>query len=126
MTDPHLLDVMAVFSAVLLALVLFSVRRAHIRVEYSVAWLVAAALLLLASRVEFLRDGLASLMGLESSVLALVIFAAFVFLVVFYRFSLRISDLKDANIALAQRLAILEYQLREYHEEQQGQSQSRA
>jgi hypothetical protein len=126
MTDPHLLDVMAVFSVVLLALVLFSVRRAHIRVEYSVAWLVAAALLLLASRVEFLRDALASIMGLQSSVLALVIFAAFVFLVVFYRFSLRISDLKDANIALAQRLAILEYQLREHHEEQQSQSQFRA
>jgi hypothetical protein len=31
--------------------------------------------------------------------------------VVLYRSSLLISDLKDANIALAQRVAILEYRL---------------
>jgi hypothetical protein len=39
-----------------------------------------------------------------------------VFLVVFYRFSVIMSDLKDANIALAQRLAIVEYQVENSHE----------
>jgi hypothetical protein len=34
-----------------------------------------------------------------------------VFLVVFYRFSVVVSDLKDNNIALAQKVAILEYQI---------------
>jgi hypothetical protein len=52
--------------------------------------------------------------------LLLVLFC--VFLVVFYRFSVRISDLKDANIALAQRVAILEYQLRSIDEERQSSS----
>ena len=33
------------------------------------------------------------------------------FLVMFFRFSIIISHLRDDNIALAQRLAILEYQL---------------
>jgi hypothetical protein len=41
-----------------------------------------------------------------------------VFFVVIYRLSIRVSALKDANIALAQRLAILEYQLKSGHEEQ--------
>ena len=40
-----------------------------------------------------------------------------VFLVVLYRLSLRISDLKDHNIALAQKLAILEYRHNALHEE---------
>ena len=37
---------------------------------------------------------------------------------VFYRFSVVISDLKDANVAMAQRLAILEFHLQSRHEGQ--------
>jgi len=40
----HLLDVVAILSFVLAGMVLFSVRRAHIRVEYSVSWLTAAVI----------------------------------------------------------------------------------
>ena len=39
-------------------------------------------------------------------------------------FSLRISELKDNNIALAQRLAILEYQYKSTHEEQHPDSKT--
>jgi flagellar biosynthesis/type III secretory pathway M-ring protein FliF/YscJ len=42
----RMLNVMTVFSILLLGLVLASVRRAHIRVEYSVSWLAAALVLL--------------------------------------------------------------------------------
>ena len=38
-----LLNVTTILSIVLIVLMLFSVRRAHIRVEYSVSWLLAAA-----------------------------------------------------------------------------------
>ena len=48
--------------------------------------------------------------------LALVFIAGCLFLIVFYRFSIVISDLKDANISLAQRVAILEFHLRALHE----------
>lgn len=118
----NVLNVMSILSVALIVMVLFSVRRAHIRVEYSVAWLTGAALLLTVSRSETLLGWLAGLMRVNSPPLALMLFAMFVFLFVFYRFSIRISDLKDANIALAQRLAILEYQLRRQHEEQQSTS----
>ena len=45
-----LLNVLAVFSLAMILAVLASVRRAHIRVEYSVSWLLAALALLGLSR----------------------------------------------------------------------------
>jgi hypothetical protein len=52
--------------------------------------------------------------------LALLIFVLIVFLGVFYRFSRVISELKDMNITLTQRVAILEYQLERTHEEKRA------
>ena len=46
----RLLHVTTILSIVLLVLVLISVRRAHIRVEYSVSWLLAAVAMLVLSR----------------------------------------------------------------------------
>lgn len=113
-----LLDVMAIFSIAMMALVLISVRRAHIRVEYSVSWLTSAAALFILSRSSTVLDWVSRQLGIDYPPVALMLIASCVFLVVFYRFSVRISDLKDANIALAQRLAILEYHLRSSHEDQ--------
>lgn len=116
----RLLDVTTGLSLALLALVLVSVRRAHIRVEYSVSWLAAAALLLILSRLGGLLDRIAAFLGMTQGPLALLLIAASLFLVVFYRFSVIISQLKDNNIALAQRVAILEFHLRSLHEEKQS------
>jgi Uncharacterized conserved protein (DUF2304). len=115
----RLLHVTTALSVVLILLVLVSVRRAHIRVEYSVAWLSAAIILLVLSLNRGLLYWLAGVMGIDYPPVALLMIVFFVFLVVFYRFSIRISDMKDSNIALAQRVAILEYQLRSSHEEQE-------
>ena len=51
-----------------------------------------------------------------SSFMALMLLAGCVFVVIFYRFSVIISRLKDDNIALAQRVAILEYHLHALNE----------
>ncbi len=107
----RLSNAIAVFSLLLITLVLASVRRAHIRVEYSVSWLLAALVLLLLSRWRGLERQIAEALGLSDTPLALLIAAGAVFLVVLYRFSLIISDLKDTNIALAQRVAILEFRI---------------
>lgn len=114
----RLLNVMTVLSVGLIVMVLFSVRRAHIRVEYSVSWLGAAVALLILSRSRALLTWIAIYLGLEYAPLALIIIVFCVFLVVFYRFSVIISHLKDANIAMAQRLAILESQLHQNNEKQ--------
>jgi hypothetical protein len=118
----RLLDVMSLVSIVLIASVLTSLRRAHIRVEYSVSWLGAGVLLLVLSLFRSLLPQLASWLGISYPPVALLVVVAGVFLFVFYRFSVVISALKDSNIALAQRVAILEFQIRNQpnHEERQA------
>ncbi len=108
-----------VFSLTIIGMVLVSVRRAHIRVEYSVSWLTAAIIMLILSLRPDLVNWLANLLGVSYPPMAILMIVIFVFLVVAYRFSLRISNLKDANIALAQRVAILEYHLKTLTHEQQ-------
>lgn len=119
----RLLGVLTVFSLALITMVLVSVRRQHIRVEYSVSWLTAAVVLLVLAQSPTLFHTIADFLGIGYAPVGLLMVIFCVFLVVFYRFSIRISDLKDANIALTQRVAILEYQLRSLHEERKSNSQ---
>ena len=107
----RLLSVLTVLSGVMLLFVLVSVRRAHIRVEYSVSWLLAAAALLILSRSRGMLEAAAHKLGLSDPPLALLLIVGCLFLVMFFRFSVIISKLRDDNIALAQRLAILEFHL---------------
>jgi hypothetical protein len=97
-------------------MVLTSMRRAHIRVEYSVSWLLASVALLAVSLAPHFLAAAAELMGIDYDPLALLLIAGGVFLLVFFRVSVIISKLKDDNIALAQRLAIVEYHQRELRE----------
>src|SRR5581483_2566386 len=98
----RLLNAMTVVSLALMALVLFSVRRSHIRVEYSVSWLAAAVALLVLSRSSSALQWIARQLGSIDPPLALVLLIFCVFVFVIYRLSVVISDLKDANIAMAQ------------------------
>src|SRR5690348_7649294 len=109
--------VLTLFSVLIITIVLSSVRRQHIRVEYSVSWLGAALVLLILSLRRDLMEWLAAEMGISYPPVAILMMVIFVFLVVAYRFSIRISSLKDANIALTQRLAILEYYVKSAHEQ---------
>jgi hypothetical protein len=118
----RLLNVMTGFSVLLIAMVLLSVRRAHIRVEYSVGWLAAALVLLALSRWPALLNRIGAAMGINAAPLVLLVVTGALFLLVLYRLSMMISSLKDSNIALAQRLAILEFRL-ESHEEAKTSSQ---
>ena len=107
----RLLNTLTVLSGLLLVFVLVSVRRAHIRVEYSVSWLLAAAALLVLSRSRGMLETAAHKLGLSDPPFALLLLIGCLFIVMFYRFSVIISKLRDDNIALAQRLAIVEYHL---------------
>jgi hypothetical protein len=103
-------------SVLLIALVLTSVRRSHIRVEYSVSWLMASLAILVLSRSPSTLEAIATQLGITYPPLALMLLAGCVFVIIFYRFSVIISKLKDDNIALAQRVAILEYHLQSLRE----------
>jgi len=107
----RLLNFTTGMSVLLIVLVLASVRRAHIRVEYSVSWLLASVVILVLSRSRALLQAAAAQLGIADPPVALMLLAGCVFVIIFYRFSLIISKLKDDNIALAQRVAILEYHL---------------
>ena len=107
----QLFDLVTIFSLVLIVWVLSSVRREHIRVEYSVSWLLAGTVLLVLARWRTLDDWIAGALGISDSFIALAIIAGAAFLVVLYRLSLRISGLKDSSITLAQQVAILEFRL---------------
>jgi hypothetical protein len=115
----RLFDVVAVFSLVLIVWVLSSVRRAHIRVEYSVSWLLAGAVLLVLSRWRTVDNLIAASLGISDSFIALAMIAGAAFFVVLYRLSLRISGLKDSSITLAQQVAILEFRLEALNEKVQ-------
>ena len=108
----RLLNVTTGLSVLLLILVLGSLCRAHIRVEYSVSWLAAAVALLLLSRNRAFLEAIARRIGVVEAPVALLMIAGSVFLLMFFRFSVIISHLRDDNIALAQRVAILEYHIR--------------
>jgi hypothetical protein len=112
----RLLNFTTGMSVLLIVLVLASVRRAHIRVEYSVSWLVASVAIFILSRSRTLLESVAAALGITYPPLALLLLAGCVFVIIFYRFSVVISRLKDDNIALAQRVAILEYRLQERSE----------
>jgi hypothetical protein len=112
----RMLDVMAIFSLLLAGLVLISVRREHIRVEYSVSWLVAAIALLILSRWQNLVRRIPAWIGVSDAALAMLIVSGGVFVLVLYRLSMIISRLKDSNIALIQKMAILEFNMESLHE----------
>ena len=114
----RLMNVVTVLSIVLFLVVLRSLRRSHIRVEYSVSWLAAAVFLLVLSRAPGPLAWLTRYLGLSEPAVTLIIIVSCMFLAVFYRFSRVISRLKDANIAMAQRVAILECQIEALHEQQ--------
>ncbi|HVX65485.1 MAG TPA: DUF2304 domain-containing protein, partial [Bryobacteraceae bacterium] len=104
-------------SLLLIVMVLVSVRRSHIRPEYSVSWLGAALTLLVLSRLHAILEKLAALLGLPSAPVALLMLVGCLFLLVLFRLSVIISALKDSNIALTQRLAIVEYLVQNKHAE---------
>ncbi len=112
----RLLNFTTGMSLLLIALVLTSLRRSHIRVEYSVSWLVASLAILVLSRSQATLEAIARLLGMTYPPLALMLLPGCVFVVIFYRFSVIISKLRDDNIALAQRVAILEYHLQSLSE----------
>jgi hypothetical protein len=105
----RLLTLLAALSVILLVVIL---RSLHIRVEHSVSWLAAAATLLALSISPVPLEKMRAFLGLTEPAVALLLVVFAVFLGVVYRFSRVISELKDMNITLTQRLAILEYHLR--------------
>ena len=101
----------AVLSLLLIAQIIRSVRREHIRVEYSMTWLGAALLLLFLCLSDTAMSHLGQWIGLTDRPLILIVLAGILFVFTFFRYSLVVSSLKDHNIQLAQRVGMLEWEI---------------
>jgi hypothetical protein len=96
-----------------LLLTLFSLRRQHIRAEYSVSWLVVGITLTGLTEFPKALDRVAGFLGLAPEICFLIVGGTLISGLVF-EISHLVSRLRDENVILAQRIAILEYQLREF------------
>lgn len=107
----RLLFFTSAISILLFLLVLFSVRRSRIRVEYSVGWLFASLALFVLSRSQWLLERAALALHIEQPPVVLLLGVFGVFLLLFFWASILISQLRDDTVALVQRIAILEFQV---------------
>ncbi len=111
----------AIASLVLLIVVLELIRSRRLRERYALLWLLTGVVLL---ALSLWRDGLNTIAGwfgvttYPPAILGAV--GALFILVVLLPYSTVISRLSDQNTILAQRLALLEQQLRERASERHG------
>lgn len=99
-------------AAVIILATLVSLRRAHIRVEYSVSWLGVGFVLFLCSFFPRLLFRVAGDLGLDPQICLLFVAGA-LGVALLFEVSLVVSQLRDENVVLAQKLAILEYYMRQ-------------
>lgn len=114
------LKVMIIASAVslgLLALIFELIRRRHLRERYALVWILTGVVLL---ALALWREGLNTLAGWvgvktypPSVFIAAILFFVLVLLL---HFSIVLSRLSDQNVTLAQKLALLEAQIREHEQ----------
>jgi len=95
---------------------LISLRRAHIRAEYSVSWLAVGAILSGLALFPRLTDRLSGSLGLDPQSYLLVVGGGLISVLIF-EISRVVSQLRDENVLLAQRVAILEFRIRQRTEE---------
>jgi hypothetical protein len=112
----RLLTVSLLLSLALIAVILYSLRREHIRVEYSVSWLAAAVVVAILSVWHSALVQIGQWIGISYPPAALASITIAGFLVVLYRLSMIVSGLKDNNVALAQKVAALEYHIHKIEE----------
>lgn len=117
--------VVAALSLLLIAQIIRSVRREHIRVEYSMTWLGAALLLLVLSLSDTAMGALERWIGVREAPLVLIVLAGVLFVFTFFRYSLVVSSLKDHNIQLAQRVGMLEWEIEQLSKKLENQGPKR-
>lgn len=98
-------------TAIIVISTLYALRRAHIRVEYSVSWLVVGLVLFLCALFPGLLARVSFGVGLDPQT-RFMILAGGLALALLFEVSLAVSRLRDENVQLVQRMAILEFQLR--------------
>ena len=117
MTPVRISIAASIASLLLLLIVLELIRSRRLRERYALLWLATGAALLVLSAWRGALNTIAGWLGVSSYPPAILFAAATLFvIVVLLHYSTVISKLSDQNTILAQRLALLEVQLREARE----------
>jgi len=115
---PFRVSIVAAIAAVILLLVILElIRSRRLQERYALLWLLTGIVILILSAWRGLLAKLADLVGIAYPPSALFVLASFFVLTVLLHYSTVISQLADQNRILAQRLAILEHDLRTREEE---------
>lgn len=105
--------IILVSGLLLFFIILRLLRRKRFREELSILWLLVSISLSLGSVADLVIDPLAFVLGISyPPALIFLIFFFLVVLTMFY-FSVVVSDLKSKNKELSQKVALMEYKIKE-------------
>jgi hypothetical protein len=115
---PFRVSIAAAVAAVILMLVILElIRSRRLQERYALLWLLTGIVILVLSAWRGALSRLADMVGIAYPPSALFVLASLFVLIVLLHYSTVISKLSDQNRILAQRLAMLEYELRSRHGE---------
>lgn len=103
-------SVFLVIGCVTIAATLASLRREHIRTEYSISWLIVGVVLTALAIFPGALEKAAQALGVGPPH-AFVILAGVLISILVFEVSHVVSKLRDENVLLAQRVAILEFRI---------------
>jgi hypothetical protein len=111
---PLRVSIFAALAALLLLILIFElVRSRRLQERYALLWLATGVVILFFALWRGALSRFADLIGIAYPPSALFVLASFFILVVLLHYSTVISELSERNLALAQRLALLEQRLKE-------------
>jgi hypothetical protein len=103
----------AIAATLLLGAIFELIRRRRLQERYALLWLLTGFVIFLLAVWRGALVKISTAVGIAYPPSALFVIAAFFILVVLLHYSTVISELSERNVALAQRLALLEQRLKE-------------
>jgi hypothetical protein len=113
MTPLKVSIVAAIAAIILLGIIFELIRSRRLQERYALLWLATGGVILFFALWRGALGRFADLIGIAYPPSALFVVASFFILVVLLHYSTVISELSERNLALAQRLALLEQELKE-------------
>ena len=111
---PLRVSIAAAIAAIILLAVIFElIRSRRLQERYALLWLATGGVILFFALWRSALGRFSDMIGIAYPPSALFVVASFFILVVLLHYSTVISELSERNLALAQRLALLEQQLKE-------------
>lgn len=114
----------AIAAILLLALIFELIRSRRLQERYALLWLATGLVILFFALWRGALGRFADLVGIAYPPSALFVVASLFILIVLLHYSTVISELSERNLALAQRLALLEQQLKQAVGPRRGDTES--